>query len=225
LEGDTPGAAYYHERRSLVLSFLEGRNGGTLLDAGCGPAVMTDVLLARGFEYHGIDRSEAMIAAARSRFPEDGRTEFQVADILDLPFERDSFDVVLSLGVLEYVSDVDRAMDEIARVLRADGVYVFSMLNRYSPYRTVERIFCTNGQPQCKNFSMRYADRLLGSHGLVRNESHYYDFNVVVPPLDTRHPRVVRSLQRRLAFLDSTPLRSVGTAFVVQVIAGSGLGM
>ena len=56
-DGDTPGAAYYHERRRLVLGFLRGRRAGRLLDAGCGPAVMTDVLLARGFDYDGIDLS------------------------------------------------------------------------------------------------------------------------------------------------------------------------
>lgn len=224
-EGDTPDAAYYHERRRLVLSFLGDRTGGRLLDAGCGPGVMTDVLLARGFEYDGIDLSEAMVAAARDRFRDDARARFQVADVCDLPFEDDSFEVVLSLGVLEYVSDLDRALDEIARVVRPDGVYVLSMLNRRSPYRTVERIFCTNGQPGCRNFSIGYADRLLRRHGLVRDDAHYYDFNVLVPPLDRRLPRVARWLQRRLAFLDRTPLRWVGTAFVIQVIAGGGLGM
>jgi SAM-dependent methyltransferase len=224
-EGDTPDATYYHERRRLVLSFLGSRRGGRLLDAGCGPGVMTDVILARGFAYDGIDLSEPMIMEARRRFREDPRARFRVADLHDLPFEDDSFDVVLSLGVLEYVSDLDQAMGEIARVLRPDGLYVFSMLNRHSPYRAVERMFCTNGQPACRNFSIGHADRLLRRHGLARDDAHYYDFNVLVPPLDRRAPRVARWLQRRLAFLDRTPLRWIGTAFVVQVIAGAGLGM
>ena len=223
-EGDTVDAAYYHERQRLVLAFLSGRQGGTLLDAGCGPAVMTDALLDRGYEYHGVDLSDAMIAEARRRV-RDRRARFEVADIQDLPYPNQSFDVVLALGVLEYVPDLDRAIDEIARVLRPDGTYVFSMLNRSSPYRAVERAFVTNGQPACKNFSLGYADGLLRRHGLVRNDSHYYDFNLLVPPLDRRVPRVARWLQRRLAFLDRTPLRWVGTAFVVQVIAGNGLGM
>jgi SAM-dependent methyltransferase len=223
-EGDMPDAAFYHERRRLVVAFLEGVDG-RLLDAGCGPGVMADVLLSRGFEYDGIDRSEAMIATARERYLDDPRPRFQVADIQDLPFDADSFDVVLALGVLEYISNLEQAMDEIVRVLRPHGVFVFSMLNRSSPYRTAERILGTNGQPLCKNFAMRDADQLLVRHGLARGESHYYDFNMLIPPFDSRLPRVARSFQRRLAFLDRTPLRWLGTAFVVQVIAGVGLGM
>lgn len=218
-----PDAAYYHDRRRLVLSLLADRDGGVLLDVGCGPAVMTDVLLARGFEYHGIDLSEQMIAEARGRFAGHNRVDFQVGDVQALPLEDDAFDVVLCLGALEYVPDLDRALDEIARVLRPDGLFVFSMLNRWSPYRIAERVFHM-GQP-CADFSTRYANRLLDAHHFASQHSSYYDFNVVVPPLERRFPRVAHGLTQRLGFLHRTPLRWVGTAFVISAHLDGGLKM
>jgi SAM-dependent methyltransferase len=222
-EDGHPDAAYYHARRRLVLSFLADRAGGVLLDVGCGPAVMTDVLLARGFEYHGIDLSEQMIAEGRKRFAGHSRVHFQVGDVQALPLEEEAFDVVLCLGVLEYVPDLDRALDEIRRVLRPGGSFVFSMLNRWSPYRIAERFFHT-GQP-CQQFSTRYANRLLEEHHFTSRDRSYYDFNVVVPPFEGRFPGVARRLTRRLEFLQRTPLRWVGTAFAIHAQSSGGAGL
>jgi ubiquinone/menaquinone biosynthesis C-methylase UbiE len=60
-----------------------------------------------------------------------------VGSVESIPFADESFDVVLALGVLEYV-DAERALSEIRRVLRPDGRLLVSMLNPMSPYRFVE---------------------------------------------------------------------------------------
>jgi SAM-dependent methyltransferase len=44
-----------------------------------------------------------------------------VGSVLDLPFEDDTFDVILSQAVLEHVPDPQRAVDEMARVLKPGG--------------------------------------------------------------------------------------------------------
>jgi SAM-dependent methyltransferase len=132
-----------------------------------------------------------------------------------LPFEDELFDVVLCLGVLEYVPDLDRAFDEVVRVLRPNGMFVFSMLHKWSPYRLAECVFHTNPQP-CTVFSTRFAHQLLDRHSLVREKCAFYDFNVLIAPVDQRRPRLARKLQRRLSFLERTPLRWMGTAFVIE---------
>lgn len=52
-------------------------------------------------------------------------------DLTKLTFPADNFDLVLSLEVLEHVFDVERAVAEIARVLRVGGVHIFSIPVRY----------------------------------------------------------------------------------------------
>ncbi len=65
----------------------------------------------------------------RANFQRDN-LRFQVADALDLPFEDESFDVVICSHVYEHVPDPDRMFDEIFRVLRKDGICYFSAGNR-----------------------------------------------------------------------------------------------
>lgn len=220
-EGDGPVAGFFRERRRIVLELLADRPPGRVLDIGCGPAVMTHALLERGFAYHGVDLSVPMIEEARSRFMDDPRVAFDVANIQALPFENESFDVVLCLGVLEYVPDLDRAIDEVVRVMRNNGVFVFSMLHRWSPYRVAEHVLHASDQP-CRDFSLRDAGRLLVDHDLARKACVFYDFNLLPAPLDQRLPDLACALQRRLAFLARTPLRGAGTAFVVRAAPGNG---
>jgi ubiquinone/menaquinone biosynthesis C-methylase UbiE len=119
-------------QKQVVLSMLEGCRG-RLLDVGCGPAVMTRDLLERGFEVVGIDLSLEMLRHGVRRVaghPRARRCRLELGDIERLRFPDESFDVVLCMGVLEYLPDYGRAISEIRRVLRIGGVAVVSLPNR-----------------------------------------------------------------------------------------------
>jgi SAM-dependent methyltransferase len=68
------------------------------------------------------DFSEGMIEDARSRL--GGLATYLVADVQELPFSDASFDLVIANHMLFHVPDRERALDEIARVLRSGGVLV-----------------------------------------------------------------------------------------------------
>lgn len=73
------------------------------------------------------DPSEPMLRRARRRATEAGRkVTFVEAPAEQLPFEDDSFDTVVSMLVLCTVEDPQRALQEIRRVLRPDGQFLFS---------------------------------------------------------------------------------------------------
>lgn len=97
-----------------------------VLDVGCG-AGHTACLIAEqyGARVQGIDISEVMIARARERAHRQGvvdRVEFRVADVCQLPFEADSFDVVVFESVLTPLpGDKYQALAEMVRVLRPGG--------------------------------------------------------------------------------------------------------
>lgn len=107
-----------------------------LLDVGCGPANLLDGWGGPPVEYHGVDLSPEMIAEARRRRP-DGR--FQVGSATGLPLADGSMDVVVCLGVLEYLDGPDAALGEIRRVLRDGGALIVSFPNRASLLRRLGR--------------------------------------------------------------------------------------
>lgn len=77
-------------------------------------------------ELVGVDPSEPMLKRARRRAAELGREVTLIeAPAEALPFEDDSFDMVVSLAVLCTVGDPSRVLHEIRRVLRPSGRFVF----------------------------------------------------------------------------------------------------
>ncbi len=100
--------------------------GLRVLDFGCGPGTIS-VGLAKAIEpgeLHGIDMEESQIAMARSVAEAGGQDNaiFHVADVIDLPFEDDYFDVVHGHAVLTYVPDTHGALAEVKRVLKPGGI-------------------------------------------------------------------------------------------------------
>jgi ubiquinone/menaquinone biosynthesis C-methylase UbiE len=110
------------ELRRKLLAHARGRvleiGVGTGLSLPHYPAV--DELVAA-------DPSEPMLRRARRRAAEAGRAvTFVEAPAEQLPFEDDSFDTVVSMVVLCTVEDQQRALQEIHRVLRPNGQFLFS---------------------------------------------------------------------------------------------------
>jgi len=100
--------------------------GATVVDIGCGAG--TDLLLAArrtGPHGHaiGVDMTEAMRRRARDGAAACGLAHVEVrdGDATSLPLDDRSVDVVISNGVLNLVPEKERAVGEIARVLKAGG--------------------------------------------------------------------------------------------------------
>src|SRR6185503_12876241 len=130
-------------QKRIALEFLAGAQG-RLLEVGCGPAVMLPDLLAMGFEVQGIDVSGEMIRRGRQRMaghPLEPRCRLDVADVERLEYPDASFDAVLCMGVLEYLRGHAQALAEISRVLRPNGVAVFSMPNGMSAYHAARTAY------------------------------------------------------------------------------------
>ncbi|MEM8866225.1 MAG: methyltransferase domain-containing protein, partial [Planctomycetota bacterium] len=94
---------------------------GKVLDVGCGNGHLVRQLNLRGFDATGIDVSDVAVEVANAASP--GR--FQVGSILDLPFEDNTFDCVVSTDCFEHLDeeDVPKALAELRRVSR-DTLYL-----------------------------------------------------------------------------------------------------
>lgn len=109
-----------------------------VLDAGCGTGLLTLALLKvldQPLRITAIDLSSSSLSTASRAVAENsGRTQsvrFAQANLLRLPFADDSFDLIMTSGVLEYVP-LGEGFNELARVIRPGG-YMLHLPVRPSP--------------------------------------------------------------------------------------------
>ena len=110
----------------LLGSLTEASSLQTVLDGGCGTGLAGQALRDAGFEGRllGVDLSPDSVALARARGIYD---ELVVSDLQQpLPYEDDSVDAVVCVGVLTYVPDVAAIWAEFCRVTRPGGRVVLT---------------------------------------------------------------------------------------------------
>jgi SAM-dependent methyltransferase len=109
-----------------LLKAVDPRPGQRVADVGCGPGVVTE-LLVEGLgaaSVSAIDPSASFVAAARSRFP---AVDVKQGSAESLPWADDSFDVALAQLVVHFMSDPVAGLAEMARVTRSGGLVAASV--------------------------------------------------------------------------------------------------
>ena len=108
-----------------ALGDLRGRR---VLELGCGGAQWTSALRQQGVDVFGLDVSSRQLAAARTNVAAAGVSAPLVqASAEDLPFADAAFDVIFcDHGAMSFAAP-ERAIPEVSRVLRDDGLFVFCM--------------------------------------------------------------------------------------------------
>ena len=97
--------------------------GDALLDIGCGPGVAARYAARLGANVTGVDPAAVMLRVARL-VPSSSRVRYLDGRAEALPVHDDAMNVVWSLSTVHHWSDIDRALDEVARVLRPGGRFL-----------------------------------------------------------------------------------------------------
>lgn len=94
--------------------------GSRLLDVGCGPGGLTRVLadVVGAENVSAVDLSEPFVELCREQLP---AADIRVAAAEELPFSDDSFDGALAQLVVNFMSDAERGVGEMKRVVRRGG--------------------------------------------------------------------------------------------------------
>jgi 2-polyprenyl-3-methyl-5-hydroxy-6-metoxy-1,4-benzoquinol methylase len=111
------------EALNLVRPHLTKRS--KILDVGVGTGQVSGPLAKEGHEVHGVDISEEMLKATKSKFPEMTVHSMDLADGLSGLSEKE-FDLVLAIGMLEFVSDFKNAIETCSRLLKPGGIFCFT---------------------------------------------------------------------------------------------------
>lgn len=117
----------------------------TVLEIGCGIGTVTNWLAdSYDLAVTGTDFDPEQITRAKKMYPEHERLTFQVEDGADLSFETDYFDLVISQNVFHHIKNWRSAVEEIARVLRPGGFFIWYDLVFPSWLRVVFSRFLKN---------------------------------------------------------------------------------
>jgi 2-polyprenyl-3-methyl-5-hydroxy-6-metoxy-1,4-benzoquinol methylase len=110
-------------RKEFILSAIG--SGKRVLDVGCLGGQITEVIRSRNNEVFGIEANPRAAGTARER-----GIDVTIANVEDgIPFQTASFDAVNACEVVEHLYDTKSFFDEVARVLRPGGVFVFTTPN------------------------------------------------------------------------------------------------
>jgi ubiquinone/menaquinone biosynthesis C-methylase UbiE len=134
---------YNHTFRATIDTFVEQNlisDGQRVLDIGCGWGRIAVGLIKRfpTLKISGIDISEEAISRGPAIIERETGVpdiDFRVANAEQLPFEDGVFDCVVSTRVFQYISDPQKAMQEIVRVLKPNGRVTLSVPNKLNPVR------------------------------------------------------------------------------------------
>jgi ubiquinone/menaquinone biosynthesis C-methylase UbiE len=129
-----PAHVVEHYLRKRTAFVLEHCPPGSALDVGCGTGMLAARLAAAGYSMVGVDPSDGMLEVMRRRARSVQAVE---ASGTALPFEDDSFDVVLTVAVMHHIADADdvrRTLAEMVRVSKPGGRVLIWDHNPRNPY-------------------------------------------------------------------------------------------
>ncbi|HDS29578.1 MAG TPA: class I SAM-dependent methyltransferase, partial [Firmicutes bacterium] len=125
--GKSPGQieSEHLARYIFALNFIKGKKA---LDLGCGEGYGSKMLAGRAESAVGVDIDDKAIAHAVENYQADN-LKFVASDVCDLPFDDNEFDAVVSFEVIEHIVNPKRMLEEIARILKPDGILLLSTPN------------------------------------------------------------------------------------------------
>ncbi len=193
---------YWDNFETKIVNELIEVNGKVVLDLGCGGGRYALSLCQKAKKVIGIDISDNLIQIAKKKLSPEMPIEFLVGDATRTCFKDEYFDVVVSLGMLEYLENPTPFLVEIERVLKPSGEFVFVFHNRKSSIRsfTVIRSIAKPLLKPIKDFLFRQGTK-------TKTTTSYYG-----TPSDLRnrlYRKVHHSMKEMATFLTSNGLELV----------------
>lgn len=122
-----------------VLQKLDMSVYRSVLDIGCGPGTVLSLISMKGdVELHGIDLSPEMIRIAQDRL--GGRADIRLGDSETLPWDKNSFDVIISIASFHHFPTPKKSLAEIHRVIKPEGYVIIADISSFSPLRQLENL-------------------------------------------------------------------------------------
>lgn len=127
--------ASFFNQRGHILEWLGAQYNKQILDAGCGVGAFSEPWVGNN-DVYGVDFSEKSLEHAAAR-----GLKILEGDLASLPFDTGSFDLVVCIGVIQLVEDVQTVLSELARVTKPEGMLLVQTLHKGSLQRKLLGLF------------------------------------------------------------------------------------
>jgi len=169
----------YQERARRAIAYLDRINlsrHSPVLEVGCGPGVITAAMARKGFCVSAIDSVPEMVERTRANAQQAGlgsQVFARVGNIESLPFADATFELVMVIGVSEWLVSLTRPLAEIFRVLRPGGHLIISADNNWPLHQIVDPVI----NPALKPIK-RYIGQLLRFAGLRTLQPRFHAYSL-----------------------------------------------
>lgn len=113
-------------RYAIAAELAHNKN---VLDIACGEGYGTGLIAQNALKVTGIDIDEITIKEAKKKY-RNSNLEFHTSDICDIPIPDGSFDLIVCFETIEHLENQIKALSELKRVLKKDGILLISTPNK-----------------------------------------------------------------------------------------------
>ena len=205
-----------------------------ILDMGCGSGEITLALAKKGFKGSAIDYSENMIKICNKNLVGyDWKTIVSSAEKTN--FKKNSFDLVVASGLLEYYNEDHILFDEINRVVKKDGYLVINVTNKYGYSSILNYFFHPLKQNKLFKFikknlfnykydvieyltrkhNIKSFKKTLKNNNFKIEEEKYIGFTILPAPFSSFFNFLTKKIDLKLEGLSNTKLKIMGASYIV----------
>ena len=196
--------------RCLGNELKDNLAGKLVLEAGCGAGRFTEVLLKKGAVLVSSDLSSAVEVNAEN-FPISDKHLVIQADINDMPFADESFDVVICIGVIQHTPDTEKTIEDLYKLVKKGGTLVIDHYSYdRSNYLRLARLYRIFLRKKTSDYTIPYTKKLVKRYlPLHKKVAKYKLLSVLlnrISPVVSYYnvfPQFSEKLQQEWALLDT----------------------
>ena len=135
---------YISKSLSFLLNFADIDTSAIILDLACGTGELAKLLLEQNPQQQitGVDISESMLEIAHNKLDTYSNVSLLRASVTSLPFDNDSFDLIICANAFHYFENPELALTEMKRVLKPKGeVIILDWCRDYWVFKLCDLVF------------------------------------------------------------------------------------
>ena len=163
-----------------IMSNYKMEEGMKVLELGCGTGNMwknRESIISNCSKLILSDFSEGMVAVTKENVGNYDNIEYKVIDIQEIPYENETFDIVIANMMLYHVPDIHKGLTEVRRVLKKDGSFYCATYGEHGIIEYLSKLLAAYGVEDNinKNFTLQNGYEILSKSFSKVKKLEYVD--------------------------------------------------